>query len=610
MDERTIFLNALDEDDPERRRAYIEFACAGKPELRHRIESLLRSHQHVDTFLDVPAIEQLVADEQALAFLAPPREADSLGRLDHYEVLEVVGRGGTGIVLKARDTKLQRVVAIKVLSTLLAASGTARKRFIGEARAAAAVRDDHVIAIYAVSNEGPVSYLVMEYIAGITLADQIKHTGSLGLREILRIGMQVARGLAAAHAQGLVHRDIKPGNILLENGVQRVKITDFGLAHAAADAGQKEKGLITGTPLFMSPEQARGDAFDHRTDLFSLGSVLYTLCTGQPPFQADNTVAVLKRVREDRPRPIREINPNIPVWLCNLIAKLLAKEANDRFASAQEVADLLGRQLELLQRPSPVPEAEAAEGGAQSAGGELPTAEPLMLPLSARRFAAHSSRRRYLVVVACLAGLLVVLGTLGAYLMNSQSRRLDNQRDPDSQPGQNLPEGPVVPLEWRREDIPVTLLALAGGGNPAKVPPELAAGLGDGRFLLPQLGQTAWMDHSPDGKVLAVPLDEDVILFEVEGRNARGDTHCRNKRARACILSRPPNFLRRRDHRPAQVDLPYLHAFGCGRPATIARAIGGSFCGTGAHFPTTARSNQNHYFALSREQSKGGHRDA
>ena len=502
MDERTIFLNALEEGNPERRCAYLDFACAGTPGLRERIEALLWSHEQADTFLEVPAIEQILEGDQRVTFLAPSAEPGSLGRLDHYEVLEIVGRGSTGMVLKGRDTKLQRIVAIKVLKSLLAGSGTARKLFVREAQAAAAIRDDNVIAIYAVSDEGVVPYLVMEYIAGTTLADLIKQKGTLGLREILRIGMQVARGLAAAHAQGLVHRDIKPGNILLENHVQRVKITDFGLAYA-------EKGVITGTPMFMSPEQARGDPFDHRTDLFSLGSILYILCTGQPPFTADNTVAVMQRVREDRARPIREINPQVPDWLCDLIGKLHAKEAKERFGSAQEVADLLGRQLELLQRPFPPPEKGSGVVSESHTNASERHLETTPDPFSGRR---------YLGVVVCLAGLLVVLGTLAAYLVFWQARGLENQRAPNGQPGEHQPEsiqGPVAPLELRREDIPSTLLALAGGGDPARAPPELASVLGDGRFLLPRLGQTAWTEQSPDGKVLAVPLDEDVILFEV-----------------------------------------------------------------------------------------------
>src|SRR5262249_37655923 len=147
------------------------------------------------------------------------------------------------------------------------------------------------------------------YICGLTLEQRVRQGKALELKEILRIGMQLAAGLAAAHAQGLVHRDIKPANILLENGVQRVKITDFGLARVAARAGPTAGGALAGTPPYMSPEQARGEPTDHRTDLFSLGSVLYTLCAGRPPFQADTTAGVLSRVRADAPQPVREINP-------------------------------------------------------------------------------------------------------------------------------------------------------------------------------------------------------------------------------------------------------------------------------------------------------------
>src|SRR5690349_21691311 len=185
MSERSIFLNALDRTDPADRAAYLDAACAGKPELRRRIERLLRSHAVEDSFLDVPAPEQLARGEQALTFLAPPREPGALGRLDHYEVLEVVGRGSTGVVLKARDTKLQRVVALKVLAPRLAASGPARERFVREAQATAAVRDDHVIAIHAVSDDGPLPYLVMEYIAGQTLEERIRQGEPLRLPEVL-----------------------------------------------------------------------------------------------------------------------------------------------------------------------------------------------------------------------------------------------------------------------------------------------------------------------------------------------------------------------------------------------------------------------------------------
>src|SRR5262249_32907837 len=152
-------------------------------------------------------------------------------------------------------------------------------------------------------------------------------------------------GLAAAHAQGLVHRDIKPTNILLENGVERVKLTDFGLARAADDASLTQSGMVAGTPAFMSPEQAEGKPVDHRSDLFSLGSVLYAIGTGRPPFRAGTRMGVLKRVCEDTPTQIRETNPEMPDCLAEVVENLHAKDPAPRFQSAAEVAELLGRHL-------------------------------------------------------------------------------------------------------------------------------------------------------------------------------------------------------------------------------------------------------------------------
>src|SRR5262249_46088547 len=161
---------------------------------------------------------------------------ESLGRLGHYEILQVIGRGGMGIVLRAFDEQLHRVVAVKGLAPQLAADATARKRFLREARAAAAITHEHVVTIHDGGAASGHPYLVMQYVSGVSFQERLERSGPLELQEILRIGLQMAAGLAAAHAQGLIHRDIKPGNILLENGVERVKITDFGLARAAADA--------------------------------------------------------------------------------------------------------------------------------------------------------------------------------------------------------------------------------------------------------------------------------------------------------------------------------------------------------------------------------------
>jgi serine/threonine protein kinase len=342
---KSIFLAALEKATGAERAAFLGAACGGDGDLRRRVDELLSAHEEPGGLPGVPDQEPPPEGAADLSFLAPPSQPGALGRLDHYEVLEVVGRGGMGVVLRGRDSKLLRAVAIKVLAAALAASGAARQRFVREARAAAAVRDDHVVAIHAVCDDAPVPYLVMEFIDGCTLEAGLRRGGPLEVKEVLRIGIQVASGLAAAHQHGLIHRDVKPANVLLENGVQRVKLTDFGLARAADDASLTQSGLIAGTPTYMSPEQANGEPVDHRSDLFSLGSVLYELCTGRPPFRAPNTAAVLRRVSEETPRPIREVNPDIPGQLCRLIGRLHAKKPVDRPASATEVADLLSGML-------------------------------------------------------------------------------------------------------------------------------------------------------------------------------------------------------------------------------------------------------------------------
>ena len=180
------------------------------------------------------------------------------------------------------------------------------------------------------------------------------------LVEILRIGSQIAAGLAAAHGQGLVHRDIKPENILLEEGIERVTITDFGLARAVDDNSVTRQGTIAGTPMYMSPEQARGEQIDQKSDLFSLGSVLYALCTGHPPYQADTSYGVMRRIIDESPVAVRQRNPAIPEWLAAIVDTLMAKQKADRFESASETAQLFEACLSHVQQ-SPVTEPPAVE---------------------------------------------------------------------------------------------------------------------------------------------------------------------------------------------------------------------------------------------------------
>ena len=367
MNEQSIFLAALDFTDPVERSEYLIKACEGNTTLLQNVKALLASHEKSGNFLDMPAVKQMAGDacvtmelgattreEIDLSFLAPSTKPDSLGTLAHYEIRQVLGRGGFGTVLKAFDEKLHRLVAIKVLSRELAATSPPRKRYLREARSVAAIKNENVIAIHSVE-EQPLPYFVMEFVDGATLQDKMDEAGPIEVSEILHIGKQIASGLAAAHALGLIHRDIKPANILLEKGgVQKVKITDFGLARAADDASMTQSGMIAGTPLYMAPEQAKGAKLDARTDLFSLGSVLYALATGHPPFRAPSTFAVLRRVTEDTPRPMQQVISDIPDWLVAIVDKLLAKEPDDRFQSAQELVDVLAQCQYELQAGLPV----------------------------------------------------------------------------------------------------------------------------------------------------------------------------------------------------------------------------------------------------------------
>jgi serine/threonine protein kinase len=294
------------------------------------------------------------------SLLRPADSPDALGQLDQYLVTELLGQGGMGLVLKAFDPPLKRWVALKVLSPGLASDRVARQRFAREAQAAAGVRHEHVITIHAVSETNGLPFLVMEHVAGGSLQDYLDRHGPPDWREVARLGEEIATGLAAAHAHGLVHRDIKPSNILLHiegaNGELGVaKISDFGVARVADEARLTRTGIIPGTPMYMAPEQALCEPLDHRADLFSLGSVLYALCTGQEPFAGTSPMAVLRQVCEATPRPIRELNPSIPTWLAAIVERLQAKRPDDRFASAAAVADLLRYNRAHPDQPRPVP---------------------------------------------------------------------------------------------------------------------------------------------------------------------------------------------------------------------------------------------------------------
>jgi serine/threonine protein kinase len=420
-----LFLAAL-QKSPAELSAFLDDVCGDDDERRRRITALLRAYEDAGSFLETPAggrHPETASREIRLDFLAPTDKPGCLGTIGAYEVIDVIGRGGMGIVLRALDPKLNRIVAVKVLAPELAANPNARRRFIREAQAAASISHPHVVTIHAVE-EGQSSsidnrhtslpFLVMECVVGQSLQDKLDHVGSLRLTEILRIGHQISCGLAAAHKQGLIHRDIKPANILLENGVERVKITDFGLARLVDDVAITRTGEVSGTPQYMSPEQAKGERVDHRSDLFSLGCVLYAMCTGHSPFRGDSLAQVIKRVTLDEPRPIEEQNPETPRWLCDIVARLLAKSPHDRIQTAEGLADLLGEHLARVQHPASGASTHFEINSPQAGLAVRPRAAAESLPLSpvddVALAASVASPARWMMATALLNWAAYVVG--------------------------------------------------------------------------------------------------------------------------------------------------------------------------------------------------------
>ena len=287
-----------------------------------------------------------------LSVLGPTDDPASMGRIGNYEIQGIIGRGGMGIVFRALDSALRRNVALKVLDPSLASIAAARKRFAMEARAMAAISHEHVVPVYTVDEHRGLPYFAMEYVPGGTLESRIRKQGPLDCLAILRISRQIALALSAAHECGLVHRDIKPANILLDRGVERVRVADFGLARVNSDASHTRSGFIAGTPQYMAPEQVRGETCTPQSDLFSLGTVMYAMCTGHSPFRSESMYGSMQRIVHEEPRSIREQVPAIPDWLEGFIFKLLSKNTLDRFPDAMTVATLLEAEAAHTENPA------------------------------------------------------------------------------------------------------------------------------------------------------------------------------------------------------------------------------------------------------------------
>jgi hypothetical protein len=389
-----------------------------EPPVRGLIDRLIRLPGPAPTLESLSITgEQTVTPPDAAAdltgCLTPPQAPDEIGRLGGYRILKVLGAGGMGVVFEAEDPRLNRRVALKAMLPTLATSPSARARFLREARAAAAIEHDHVVAVYQADEERGIPFLAMPLLRGCSLADRLRDAEPLPVAEALGIGRQIAAGLAAAHARGLVHRDVKPANVWLETlpgepgglsprdkpgGSLRVKLLDFGLARAGDDQHLTATGAIAGTPAYMAPEQACGGDVGPRSDLFSLGCVLYRMVTGRQPFTGDTALAVLWSVTYEEPAPAADLVPGLPPEVVQLIGQLLAKDPAARPASAEVVARALAA-LEGQALP------------AQRAGDTLRLPEAVPAP------ARHGKSRRRLVGLA--AGLLALLvgGLLAAQVV-------------------------------------------------------------------------------------------------------------------------------------------------------------------------------------------------
>jgi WD40 repeat protein len=424
-----------------------------------------------------------------------------IDRLGPYRLVKVLGRGGMGMVYQAEDSLLRRPVALKVLLPEVAADPVARQRFLREGQAAAAVRHERIVSIYQVGEDQGAPYLAMELLRGQSLSERLEREGKFPIAEVLRIGREVAEGLAAAHAAGLIHRDVKPANIWLEDGAAgmpdvsanativalppRVKLVDFGLVRPVRkDTELTQSGAMIGTPAFMPPEQARGRAVTVQADLFSLGCVVYALCTGRSPFACEDLASTLAAILTRQPRPLHQVNPGVPRALSDLVEQLLQKEAGKRPSSAGAVAKTL-------------------------AGIERDEA----------RFPHRGARRRRWVFAAAIALLLGALlaGIMILRVRTKQDEVTNRTTDPDV-----IAPGTRVPLDaFRREEIPPEALTWVGQGDSREAPPELVGVLGDARFRL--FENNAHLAYSPDGKLLAVasssqavPGSAYVLLFDVQ----------------------------------------------------------------------------------------------
>ena len=339
----SIFHKALEADES-RRGSVIEESCAGDEVLRREVESLLAHHSDSASFIEQPAFAgQANASSVRPAAAAAPRLDLKGVAVGHYRIVEEIGFGGMGVVYKAEDTRLGRLVALKFLPEHMAADSVALERFRREARSASSLNHPNICTIHDIDVYEGREFIVMEYLDGQTLSMYIAGRRSVGTEFVAKLGMPIAEALGAAHSKGVIHRDIKPANIFVtQSGL--VKVLDFGVAKLVAEANQSdsnpltETNTITGTLPYMSPEQLRGENLDTRSDIYALGVVLYEIATGQRLYSSSLHARLVDEILNRPASPPSNINRKLPAKADDIILKCLAKDPAVRYQTAKEIA--------------------------------------------------------------------------------------------------------------------------------------------------------------------------------------------------------------------------------------------------------------------------------
>src|SRR5438876_6477217 len=359
-----LFQSAL-ERAPEERAAFLDEACHDDEGMRREVESLLTSHERAENFIEVPAFK--VAPE-----LATSDSADALvGKLlGHYCIESLIGVGGMGEVYLARDERLGRKAALKLLPHTLTTDVTQLSRFKNEARSASALNHPNIITVYEIGAEGNQQFIATEFIEGVTLRVSLAR-GRIDPHAALEIAVQVASALAAAHDAGVVHRDIEPENIMLRPDGY-VKVLDFGIAKLTEqtlgsghyEVGttavlQTRPGLVLGTAHYMSPEQTRGQKVDARSDIWSLGVVLYEMVGGSPPFRGETPSDCIASILTKEPPPLSGVLPDVPLTLESIVQKALCKNRDERYQTVKEMLAELRNLTTELEAESSSPQTKA-----------------------------------------------------------------------------------------------------------------------------------------------------------------------------------------------------------------------------------------------------------